>query len=83
MTLISETATANWWSLHSEYTFCSIYNGMLRISITLIPFWGNLKSNSHVPENFCQIKVIPSGVQKILSFPCLVFKNENKWILKL
>ena len=23
-----------------------------------------LKSDSHVPENFCQIKVIPSGVQK-------------------
>ena len=33
-----------------------------------------LKSDSHVPENFCQIKIFPSLVQKI----CLVFKNENK-----
>ena len=24
----------------------------------------SLKSDSHVPENFCQIKVIPSDVQK-------------------
>ena len=23
-----------------------------------------LKSDSHVPENFCQITIIPSGVQK-------------------
>ena len=43
-----------------------------------------LKWGSHVPENFCQIKVIPSGVhKKIASFVCLVFKNEDKWILKL
>ena len=42
-----------------------------------------LKSDSHVPENFWQVKIIPSIVQKIPSFVCLVFKNENKGILKL
>ena len=41
-----------------------------------------LKSDSHVPEIFCQIKVFPSLVQKN-TVVCLVFKNENKWILKL
>ena len=38
---------------------------------------GFLKSDSHVPEKFCQIKVISNGVQKN-SIICLVFENENK-----
>ena len=36
-----------------------------------------LKSDSHVPENFCQIKIIPSGVQKNTIVWCLKMKiNE-------
>ena len=42
-----------------------------------------LKSDSHVPENFCQIKVIPSGVQKKWHHLLFGVKNENEWILKL
>ena len=37
-----------------------------------------LKSDSHVSENFCQIKIFPSPIKKIPSFVCLVLKNENK-----
>ena len=37
---------------------------------------------SHVPENFCQIKIFPSHFQKNTMI-CLVFENENKWILKV
>ena len=36
---------------------------------------GILKSDSHVPEDFCQIKVFPSYVRKIPSFVYFVFKN--------
>ena len=42
-----------------------------------------VKLDSHVPENFCQIKIFSTLLQKIPSFVCLVFKNENEWILKL
>ena len=42
-----------------------------------------LKSDSHVKENFCQIKVSPALFERIPSFVCLVSKIENKWILKL
>ena len=42
----------------------------------------SLKSDSHVPEYFCQIKIFPSLVQKN-TIICLVFEIENKWILKL
>ena len=38
-----------------------------------------LKSDSHVPGNFCQIKIFPSHVnKKIPSFICLVFQNETE-----
>ena len=43
----------------------------------------SLKLDSHIPENFCQIKVIPVVFKKIGSFICLVFKNGNKRIIKL
>ena len=36
-----------------------------------------LKSDSHS----YQIKIFASFVRKLLSFACLVFENENKWIL--
>ena len=42
-----------------------------------------LKSDSHVKENFCLLKIFPNLVKKILSFVGLVCKIENKWILKL
>ena len=42
-----------------------------------------LKSDSHVPESFCQIKIFPDMFEKIPSFVCLVFENETQWILKL
>ena len=42
----------------------------------------SLKSDSHVPENFCQFKIFLSFVLKS-TIVCLLFKNENKLILKL
>ena len=42
----------------------------------------NLKLDPHVPEKFCQIKLFPSLVRKNGSI-CLVFQNENKWILRV
>ena len=32
---------------------------------------------------FAKLKFSPALFEKILSFVCLVFKIENKWILKL
>ena len=29
-----------------------------------LPFYNELKSDPHVPENFCQIKIFPSHVRK-------------------
>ena len=42
----------------------------------------SLKSGSHVPENFCQIKIFPSHVWKN-TIIYLLLENENKWILKV
>ena len=39
---------------------------------------GNLNSDSHVPEYFCKLKFFPFMFEKIQSFTCLVFENENK-----
>ena len=36
-----------------------------------------LKSDSHVPGNFCQIKIFPSHLRKN-TIICLVFQNENE-----
>ena len=37
-----------------------------------------LKSDSHVPEIFVKLKFSPGLFEKIRSFACLVFENENK-----
>lgn len=45
--------------------------------------WLSLNSGSHIPENFCQIKVFPGLVQKISSNVYLMFENEHKRVLKV
>ena len=37
-----------------------------------------LKSDCHLPKNFCQIKISLVFFKEIPLFVCLVFKNENK-----
>ena len=32
---------------------------------------------------FAELKFSPASFEKIIAFACLVFKNENTWILKL
>ena len=57
-------------------------NFLITVLITIVSL--SLKSDSHVSENFCQIKKLsPALFEKIPSFVCLVFKFEIKWILKL
>ena len=53
---------------------------MYKHAVKNLPY--QLKSDSQVPENFCQLKLSPVVFKKIPSFLCLVFKNENKLILK-
>ena len=43
----------------------------------------SLKSDFHVPENFAKLKFSSVFFKKIPSFICLVFKNKNKWSLKV
>ena len=57
--------------------------GKLPIIASYIYLQFYLKLYCHVPEKFWRIKIFPVLLKKILSFACLVFKNENKWILKL
>ena len=42
----------------------------------------SLKSDSHGSENFSIVKFAPALFEKIPSFVCLVFKKENKRVLK-
>ena len=48
---------------------------MYKHAVKNLPY--QLKSDSQVPENFCQLKLSPVVFKKIPSFLCLVFKNEN------
>ena len=52
--------------------------GKLPIIASYIYLQFYLRLYSHVPERFWQIKIFPFLLKKILSFACLVFKNENK-----
>ena len=52
--------------------------GNSSLNATLEALETKLKSDSHVKENFCLLKIFPSLVKKIPSFVCLVCKIENK-----
>ena len=53
-------------------------HGKTMVPVNFYDHSPGLKLDPHVPENFSQIKIVLSLFEKIPSFVCLVFKNENK-----